>query len=234
MTVYESLERWGPGSKSDTLRAFSLLTQLPKNILEIGCGKGLTTVVLAENCTANITAVDNELSVINFLTLKIQNDGLNSRVTPLCVSMTELPFDNSSFDLIWAEGCAYIMGVKNALSKWKPLLKDGGILVLSDLVWLTNNPSQEAKVFFEKEYPDMQTADTRYVQAEMAGYKVLNSFTISASSWKNYYEPLKKRVEDLSIQMQDSAVLKDIRNEIDIYTKFIKEYGYQMYILRKD
>ena len=41
MKVFETLERWGAGSDQDTAKALSLMPKPPKNILEIGCGKGL-------------------------------------------------------------------------------------------------------------------------------------------------------------------------------------------------
>lgn len=232
MTVYEKLDRWGPGSETDTLKAFSLLPYEPKSILEIGCGKGLTTLLLSKNTSAKITAIDNEPSAVDFLSSRIKCDGLNTRITPLCASMTEIPFENSTFDLILAEGSAYIMGVTNALNKWKPLLKKDGILIFSDLVWLTNTPSKEAKAYFENEYPDMQMVETRKAQATKAGYKVIDSFKISDLAWSNYYNPLIERVRKLSPQMKGSAAINDIQIEIDIYNKFLGEYGYQMYILK--
>jgi hypothetical protein len=54
--------------------------------------------------------------------------------------MTEMPFTQGSFDLIWAEASAYIMGVEQALEQWRPYLSDEGYLVISDLVWLSKNP----------------------------------------------------------------------------------------------
>ncbi len=51
MRVFETLERWGPGSEEQTKDALSKLPYSPKNILEIGCGKGLSTAVLLQNTT---------------------------------------------------------------------------------------------------------------------------------------------------------------------------------------
>ena len=115
MTVFETLERWGPGSDSDTLHALSYLPQQPQKILEIGCGKGITTRLLAKNSSADIIAVDNEQSALDDLSIYLEREGLTSRVTPYLASMTELPFEDASFDLICAEGSAYIMGVTNAI-----------------------------------------------------------------------------------------------------------------------
>ncbi len=66
MTVFATLERWGPGSHKDSLKAISLMSpQTMTDILDMvvalapqhywGGGGGL-----ADNSIAHITAVDNE------------------------------------------------------------------------------------------------------------------------------------------------------------------------------
>ncbi len=55
-----------------------------------------------------------------------------------------MPFEEQQFELLWAEGGAYIMGVEQALKQWKPFIKANGYLVIGDLVWLSDNQSQEA------------------------------------------------------------------------------------------
>lgn len=47
-TVYETLKYWGPGSEEDTNSVLQKLEVPPKNILEIGCGKGVATEYLHE------------------------------------------------------------------------------------------------------------------------------------------------------------------------------------------
>ncbi len=233
MKIFEALERWAPGSESETLKALSSLPKSPKAILEIGCGKGLATKVLANNTVASITTVDNEESALTSLKERFEADGLGSRLDTVCASMTELPFNEASFDLIWAEGSAYIMGVTKALSQWRPLLDDEGILMISDLVWLTDTPNEEAVAFWKNQYPDMQTVAVRVKQMETAGYEVINSFTLSRQAWQSYYEPLRLRVEALQPEMQDSQAIKDISKEIDIYSNYLGQFGYQMFTLRK-
>ncbi|MBW3163520.1 MerR family transcriptional regulator [Ferrimonas balearica] len=233
MTAFETLDRWGPGSETETRRALSRVPHTPSDILEVGCGKGLATTILASDTQATITAVDNEPSALARLTEMLQQAGLAERVEPVCASMTDLPFEPGRFDLIWAEGSAYIMGVSKALSQWRPLLQDGGILMLSDMVWLTDERSEAAEAFFAQEYPDMQSVDTRLAQAEAAGYQVVDHFALSQAAWDNYYQPLKARLSELQPQMPNSAALKDIARELAIYEHYLGEYGYQMMVLKK-
>ncbi|WP_295898705.1 methyltransferase domain-containing protein [uncultured Vibrio sp.] len=234
MAVFETLERWGPGSEADTLKAYAHLPTKPSTLLEIGCGNGISTTILANQGDAVVTAVDNEESALERLTATLQSQGLTDRVKPVCASMTDLPFDNESFDVIWAEGSAYIMGVTKALAEWKPLLTNKGVLAVSDLVWLTDQPSEEASQFWAGEYPDMQSIDTRLQQIESAGYEVIEHFSLSHdASWGNYWGPLKERLEQVKDELSDTAAYKDINREVEIVEKYLSEFAYHMFILRK-
>ncbi|GAD90614.1 hypothetical protein VHA01S_049_00080 [Vibrio halioticoli NBRC 102217] len=233
MTVFETLDRWGPGSETETLKALNAIPKTCTKVLEIGSGKGLATTVLANNTDAIITTVDNEQSALDRLSERFEQDGLASRIVPVCASMTELPFTEQSFDLIWAEGSAYIMGVNNALKQWRPLLEENGIIMLSDLVWRTTDPTAEVQNFFKGEYPDMQSIETRLQQFNAAGYEIIEHFPLSEAAWQNYYLPLKERANELLPHMPDSNAINDILAEIDIYKRYLGEFGYQMFIAKR-
>ncbi|GAL17068.1 transcriptional regulator MerR family [Vibrio maritimus] len=233
MTVFETLERWGPGSEQETQKALNAVPKAPKNLLEVGCGKGLATKVLAENCDANIAAIDNEQSALDRLTERFQQLGLAERLNTVAASMTELPFAPQSFDLIWAEGSAYIMGVEKALSQWKSLLTDHGYIMLSDMVWKTSTPSEASVEFWNQEYPDIQQVDTRLEQIKNAGYHVVDHFPMSREAWMNYYGPLGERVKELESDMSEKAAWKDINHEVEICTQLAEEFGYHMFIVQK-
>ncbi|BBP47002.1 methyltransferase [Thiosulfatimonas sediminis] len=233
MTVFQTLERWGPGCDADSLKALSRLPTTPAKIIDIGCGKGFSTRLLASHTQANIVAVDNEQSTLDELRERLAEMGLDAHVTLSCASMTELPFAPESFDCIWSEAAAYIMGVEPALKKWRALLKDNGYMVLSDLVWLSDNPSAETIEFWKNEYPDMQTIETRLTQMCQAGFEVIQHFTLSDQAWHDYYQPLKARVAEAKTSMPSSKAIADLEQEIAIYERYLGEFGYQLFVLRK-
>lgn len=233
MTVFSQLERWGPSSDSDTLKALSYIPTACEHVIDIGCGKGFSTAILAKHTQAQIVAVDNEKSALDSLKQRLVQQQLDAKVTLLCASMTELPFDDASFDLIWSECAAYIMGVEHALTQWQRLLTADGYLVLSDLVWLTHSPSPDARAFWQDEYPDMQTVATRIKQIQRTGYELVEHFTVSQQAWADYYVPLKARVAQLESNMANSAALTDIKREIRMYEEYAGEFGYEMFVMKK-
>lgn len=231
MTVFQPLERWGPSSDADTLKALATLPITPTKIIDIGCGKGFSTRLLAKHTQAEIVAVDNEPSALDELGERLTEQGLDSRATLSCASMTDLPFAPESFDCIWSEGSAYIMGVEQALTQWRKLLTHRGYMVISDLVWLTDHPRQEVKAFWADEYPDMHTIEQRLDQMRSAGFEVIDHFTLRDQAWHDYYQPLKARVAEVKADMPTSNAVDDIEREIAIYERYLGEFGYQMFIL---
>lgn len=233
MKVFETLERWGPGSEEDTQHALSLVPAQPNSILEIGCGKGLATQVLVTQSQATVTAIDNEQSALDRLTERFEQQGLSESLETVCANMSQLPFDKESFDLIWSEGSAYILGVEKALKEWKPFITPQGHLVFSDMVWRTDQPSDDSVEFWQQEYPDIQTIKTRLKQIKKAGYEVIDHFPLSNQAWSNYYQPLKQRVAELEPDMPSSVALKDIQREVNICSERVSEFGYHLFVLAK-
>ncbi|MEH6943870.1 class I SAM-dependent methyltransferase [Bacillus sp. JJ722] len=102
--AFDVLTRQGPGSEESTVKAISLLDIDRKkeiNILDIGCGTGVHTVLLAEEYpNAHITSIDtNETSLLS-LKEKLQQMRLEDRVCVQNVSMFDMGFKPETFDLI--------------------------------------------------------------------------------------------------------------------------------------
>jgi len=170
--LFESTPRQGPGSAETTRRA---LRSLPdslrvERVLDLGCGTGGSTLVLAEDTGAHVTAVDIHPPFLATLRTGAEECGLADRITTVAADMADATSLGAGFDLIWAEGSAYSIGFENALRRWRPLLRPGGCLVATELVWFVAEPDERARAFFASEYPDMRDEATCMSQARSAGY----------------------------------------------------------------
>ncbi|MGF1875013.1 MerR family transcriptional regulator [Photobacterium frigidiphilum] len=230
--IFLGLDRLGPGDDGDSLKALSSLPIRSGDVLEIGCGKGLTTTLLSKNSAFNLTALDNDEYGLSCLKKKAKENSLEHRITTTCASMMAMPFARGQFDVLWSEGSAYIMGVKQALKDWKPFLKSDGYLILSDLVWLTDNPDAEAVEFWQQNYPEMATSEQRIKEMVKAGYEVIDSFTQSDQSWRNYLEPLQRKITQVEGEDFISNALTDLRKELQIHEQYLGQYGYQVFVLK--
>jgi ubiquinone/menaquinone biosynthesis C-methylase UbiE len=48
--------------------------------------------------------------------------GLSDKVTTLCCSMDNLPFEDEEYDVIWSEGAIYNIGFEKGVKDWKRFL----------------------------------------------------------------------------------------------------------------
>ncbi|CAK16045.1 MerR family transcriptional regulator [Pseudomonas entomophila] len=231
--LFEGLQRLGPGSPEDTLAALQALPFVPRTLLEVGCGRGATTTLLAARSPAAITALDNDEHNLGRLGDALAAKGLQGRVRRVCASMTELPFAPGQFDAIWAEGCAYIMGFAQALKYWRAFLAPQGLLVVSDLVRVADVLSDEAGAFWQANYPDLQNVASRLAAIGKLGYRVLHHFPMSQQAWDNYLGPLRQRLGTLDSTAFASQALADITRELEIHARHLGEYGYHLFILQK-
>lgn len=239
--VHADLPRQGPGGDDSTRRALDLCAGLSSKprILDIGCGPGAQTLTIADALPgATITAIDTHEPFLREARARAVAAGYEGRIVAQHGDMSALTFAPESFDLIWAEGSAYIMGVAAALSAWKPLLKPGGFIGLTELVWLTDSPPVEAADFFGQEYPAMTTTAANLAIVDTGGYRLLGHFTVPGEAWwDGYYTPLAAKIPDLEKKYAGDeiahSVLEASRRELDIRRRFGDSYGYEFFVMRK-
>jgi SAM-dependent methyltransferase len=225
--VFEDTPRQGPGSVESTRRAFRLLPDSlqVERVLDLGCGTGGSTIVLAQESGAHITAVDIHPPFLATLRARADELGLADRITTVCADMADAASLGTGFDLIWAEGSAYSIGFENALHCWRPLLRSGGCLVVTELVWFVAKPDERARAFFADECPDLRDEATRIEQARKAGYEVLGSFRLPAEDWHAYYRGLELPLRDAIARRGERDVYATLRREGEIYKTCGDDYG---------
>lgn len=237
--VFEALPRQGPGCEEATLRALApLRAALPAGprVLDIGCGCGAQTLVLARALDTTVIAIDNHRPVLDRLDAAAAQAGL--RIDTRELSMIDLPFAPGSFDLLWAEGALFIIGIARGLQELGPLLKPGGFLAFTEMCWLTPSPPDEVRTYFERMYPDMRSADALHRLTEESGYRVLERFTLPDSAWwDDYYTPMLERVARLRHTHRDipeaQAVYAACETEADMFRRHAAHYGYVFFVLQR-
>lgn len=228
--LFRPLYRLGPGSDADTLKALEQLPIRSGLALDIGCGKGASTLCLAKHTDFTVTALDNDAFNLQCLIQKAKTQKLDRRINTLCASMTNMPLVKGSVDLIWAEGSAYIMGFETALSQWQAYLKKGAYLVVSDLVWLTDTPAQPVREYWRKNYPGMTSVQARTQQLQRAGYQLLHTYTLSQAAWDQYLVPLSQQLDQQQESDAHSAAFLALSEELQLHKQYLGQYGYQMFV----
>ena len=232
---FRGVEVLGPGSEDTTTRLLELIPKATEkmNAIDIGCGTGRSSIVLAEH-DFKVTAVDDYQPFLDAIDEKAIKKRFSNRISTLNRSMNHLDLPNNSFDLVWSEASVYVLGFKKALQDWKRLLKSNGFLVVTECCWTNDNPPKEVSDFWAVEYPGMLTVDEALRITEEVGYRVVSKLTLPESDWDNYYCPLSKRVKELEkdARSEMKQVIDDMLREITLRDNYKSYYDYVAFILK--
>ncbi len=236
--LYGALPRQGPGSAESTRRALSRIPPLgvESRVLDLGCGRGAQTFDLARYTAAEIVAVDIHPPFVADLNARAAELGLAGRVRAEVGDMTRPAFPPASFDCIWSEGAIYNAGFERGLAAWRPLLKPGGHVAVTELCWLRSDPPAECAEFFADEYPEMRGVPECLASAERAGYEMAGHFVLPRSVWEEFYAALDREIPLFTARHpgdRDALEVARISElEIAVFRRCIDWYGYVFFVMR--
>jgi SAM-dependent methyltransferase len=239
--LHKNATRQGPGGDAETEKALDLAMidrAAPLKIADIGCGTGASTLLLARLLKAQFTAVDLLQDFLEVLEKKAQNMGLSDRITTLVCPMDSLPFGDEEYDVIWSEGAIYNIGFEKGLKDWSRYLKVGGLLVVTEITWITASRPPELQKYWEAEYCEIDVASSKINVLEENGYSPIGYFVLPEHCWlDNYYRPMQDSFQSFLKRNGNSeearAIVEAENREIELYQKFKTHYSYGMYIARK-
>ena len=152
--------------------------------------------------------------------------------------MDNLPFGDEEYDVIWSEGAIYNIGFEKGVKDWNRYLKVGGLLVVSEITWITGSRPSELQIYWDGEYPEINVASSKIGVLEKNGYSPIGYFVLPEYCWlDNYYRPIQDRFKDFLSRNGSSEEARTIveweNREIEQYEKYKNHYSYGVYIARK-
>ncbi len=242
--IFEKLPRVGPGDHRNTMRALNTVKSKmnlpqPWHVLDVGCGTGVHTVQLAQGIVGNITALDRHPAFLETLKNRVNKENLTERIKCIQGDMAAMDFEPASFDLIWAEGSIFIMGLEAGLTSWKHFLKPGGFIALTDAFLFTRDIPEELKSFWDQTYPGILDISGAEEVIRQCGYRIIDRFSLPPSAWWDvFYTPLEKQLIQSRVTYADNRegmeLIDHLQQEIDLYRKHSDLYGYVFFIIEKD
>lgn len=239
MALRGDLPRQGAGADWCTREAVRRLPPLrkPPAVLDLGCGPGRQTVVLAQHFQTPIAAVDPNPVFLDQMMQSAEAAGVAALIRRRQEDPLRPPEAEGSLDLIWSENAARVLGLEAAFDNWGRLLRPRGVMAVSDYVWMTGAPPPEAEAFWNRHHPAMTDLDGVHAVAQKAGLKLFDHFLLPrAAWWDEYYAPLQRRVAELGAKTARDTELADLlaeaESEISLFQRLGFCYGCVFCLLR--
>jgi len=205
---------------------------------DLGCGTGASTEVLATALSGSLTALDFIPAFLARLEGNLARLDTQATVTALEGDMGAPPFEAGALDLLWSEGAIYNLGFRKGLQTWRPFLKPGGFLAVSELSWLTATRPAELTAHWKVAYPEVATAGAKLQVLEEEGFRPVGYFPLSPECWlANYYDPLEARFPAFLTrhagEAAAEALIAEERAEIALYRTHQAFVSYGFYIAKR-
>ena len=238
--THVGLERQGPGSSEMTAKALGFLNDLNdiSRALDLGCGTGGQTMVLAQNITGSIIGVDLFPDFIEVFNDNAKRLGFEDRVSGIVGSMDDLSFQKGEFDLIWSEGAIDNIGFEKGLGYWHDFLKKNGHIAVTCPSWIADECPAEIEKFWSEASHKLNTVGESISIMQKAGYSFVASFVLPEKCWTdNYFGPREAAEKALSEKYPGNktveAYIQEDNYEVELYSKYKQYYGYVFYIGKK-
>jgi sarcosine/dimethylglycine N-methyltransferase len=145
-------------------------------VLDAGSGLGGPSRFLAETIGCHITGVDLSPAYVAVATLLAERAGLSGKVSYHVGSITELPFEDSGFDVVWSQHV--VMNIADRARLYRELrrvLKTGGTFAFYDPYAPDNGETPHYPVPWAETQATstLLTKEATVAALEGAGFKVL-------------------------------------------------------------
>lgn len=239
--VFDHLPRQGPGDRKSAARALGMCPDLPPapTIVDLGCGAGGQTLHLADLVpTGTILAIDRHAPSIERLRTSIAQRGLQGRVDALVGDMARPAVPAGSVDLVWSEGALYAIGLPTALRVCHDLLRPGGCLAFTHLVWRKAGPPPEVEASLGLEDPALGWVEDAVTAIRCSGLDLVGHFTLPDDAWwDDFYTPMEARIAALRATYANDpetlAILAELAREPEMHRRHASFYAYEWFVARR-
>jgi ubiquinone/menaquinone biosynthesis C-methylase UbiE len=98
------------------------------DVLEVGCGTGFMACRISEEKNCRIVGIDISDRMIGMARERAEKFSLEDKATFRVADAKKLPFEDNSFDVVFAQFVCVLLDKKKALAEFMRVLKPGGYL----------------------------------------------------------------------------------------------------------
>jgi cyclopropane fatty-acyl-phospholipid synthase-like methyltransferase len=205
-------------------------------VLDMGCGYGEASAILAAEFRCKVVAVDASAENIEIARTAAAERQVSHLIDFKTGDLLKDDYSAQGFDLILAEG-----GIFSFLNRAEGLklagawVRDAGWLAFSDLVRLSEKIPEEVAAVFEDQTYHYETEHSYRSLVSQAGFDVQLMSLVPQSGWDNYYGHMARRLEDSKGVFADRGVKLGFHREIDVFYRLegFRYIGYLFCMARK-
>jgi SAM-dependent methyltransferase len=125
-------------------------------VLDVGCGVGTSTIAIARQFGAKVTAVDISPIMLSRARSNVQRTGLAGHVTVTYGDILALDFPDNTFDRVVAEAVTMFVDRPHAVRELIRVCKPGGRVLATEFFWRQPPTAEAREVFLGQVCPGMQ------------------------------------------------------------------------------
>jgi len=178
-------------------------------VLDATCGIGGAAAILAEKFNCVVTCIESRAEFAEEARRRAVFRDLSHLINITDSPMGELPFDDYYFDLAMMLGNTYPFNSQKIIKKLRKVVRQGGWIALSKIVWKSADPVPTNKLVREwtNEFAPLQITrlDECVSNFHDAGFRVELAELATNTAWENYYAPQARTIIDNRHNYKDSA-----------------------------
>jgi cyclopropane fatty-acyl-phospholipid synthase-like methyltransferase len=133
MTIYDIRDSCRANFNKYTRKIYKSIPVIgTANILDLGCGTGVSTLEIAKLTSGHVLAIDSDNESILRLQEKIKKMNYEEKITVIHDSVFSVKIKKCFFDIILAEGLFNIIGFKKGLGYFSGFIKEKGYFIIHD------------------------------------------------------------------------------------------------------
>jgi len=171
-------------------------------VLEVGCGTGKSACYLAKK-GFNVTALEKNTTMLEKAKKRAEKEGIGT-ISWIEGDTRALPFDNESFDVVFAESVTIFTDIEKSINEYYRVLKNGGQLLDLELILVEKLPEaihRQMMDFFKME--KFLTVEEWLSRLENAGFKC------APPEIEDFLKSAEPSVADDMLQELDFSMLMD-------------------------
>lgn len=211
-----------PPGGEDLYRQIALLTDLEEgqDVLDVACGRGLTTAFLASNYGVESTGIDSDGMLIEEAEQRVRSLHLSSQVSFQTAPLDDLPYQDEMFDVSIGEvGLAAEFNPAAAVQELARVTKPLGSVVLVQLVWTGNIDEVRREILVQHlGARPMLLVEWKQLMRD-AG-----CVDLRVEDWSDYASPFRPTV---SGPFHDIAEIFSLKQKVAILRRAMSRWGWR-------